>query len=117
MPEPERRLRVLAVAIGASHECALSEEGVVWCRGRGAHGELGRASTVPAPRFIRVPGLERVVSIAAGARHTCALLASEEVQCWGDNGGGQLGDGTVNDRGWPVAVLRGPGLGERLAAR
>lgn len=216
VPEPERRLRVLAVAIGASHECALSEDGLVWCRGRGAHGELGRASTTPATRFVRVPGLERVVSIAAGARHTCAvqadgtawcwgdnaqgqlgiggrapftvpsrvalpvavraivaghehtcalgeqsnvycwgantqrqlgdgsaqprtapqvvrtralvdgltagarhtcaLLASGEVQCWGDNGGGQLGDGTVRHRGWPVAVLRGPHVRERVAA-
>ncbi len=93
-PETDRWVsEVVAVAIGGGHECVLTEGGAVSCRGLGAYGELGHASTQLEPRFTEVSRLERVTSIAAGERHTCATGADGVAWCWGHNDRGQLGTG------------------------
>lgn len=94
----------IAVAIGGGHECVLTEGGAVWCRGFGAYGELGHASTQLEPRFAEVARLERVASIAAGERHTCATGADGRAWCWGHNDRGQLGTGGRSSFTAPVRV-------------
>lgn len=87
---------VVSVAIGGGHECVLTEEGQVLCRGFGAFGELGVASSDLAARFLPVSRLDTVTSIAAGERHSCAIRDDGSVWCWGDNSRGQLGTGGLS---------------------
>jgi cysteine-rich repeat protein len=91
--------RVVQLAAGRYHTCALLEIGAVRCWGDNEYGQLGYAHTYAiggdeAPSSagdVNVGG--RVVQLAAGRSHTCALLEDGAVRCWGDNRSGQLGQG------------------------
>jgi alpha-tubulin suppressor-like RCC1 family protein len=101
-PEPAR-----AVAVGASHSCAILRDGTVGCWGGNAAGQLGDPAFVGTLRATRgpVPGLSGVAELdAGGGGTTCARLASGGVRCWGVNGQGQVGDGTLVDRPAPTPV-------------
>jgi alpha-tubulin suppressor-like RCC1 family protein len=80
------------IATGFSHACALTTDGVAYCWGGGANGQLGTGrveSSLGEPT--RVATSLRFAHLAAGSAHTCALTTDGAVYCWGDNGGGQLG--------------------------
>jgi cysteine-rich repeat protein len=91
--------RVVEIAAGFMHTCALREDGAVRCWGVNWDGQLGYGHT----RLIgddETPGSVspvdvggRAVEIAAGAWHTCALLEDGAVRCWGENDVGELGYG------------------------
>jgi alpha-tubulin suppressor-like RCC1 family protein len=102
--------KVIQLAAGGRHTCALLEGGGVRCWGRNDFGQLGYgnrrtvgATWVPAAvGDVRVGG--RVVQLAAGKSHTCALLEGGRVRCWGRGDQGQLGYGSkhnVGDRQLP----------------
>ena len=91
---------ITQLALGASHACALTDAGTVYCWGQGVLGQLGQdddafmASRTP----LLVPGLSGVTQVVAGGGHTCALLDTGAIKCWGLHNEGQLGDGVpVND--------------------
>ncbi len=83
--------RVLRIAGGGEHFCALRDDGTVWCWGYNGYGQLGNGgfddpaepSTVPT----QVVGLVDAVEIAAGEYHTCARRSSGSVACWGNGFG------------------------------
>lgn len=102
-----------AVATGASHTCALLDNGIVKCWGAGSSGKLGNGSTEPSPTPVSVLGIDDAVAIAAGFLHTCALLSSGSVKCWGSSRDGQLGNGDTEDHAIPVEVVS---LGQRATA-
>lgn len=81
----------VAVAVGASHTCALLAAGTVTCWGSNTLGQLTGAA-----------GITGATAIAAGRRHTC-VLAGGAVKCWGDNGLGQLGGTPTGDVATPIA--------------
>jgi alpha-tubulin suppressor-like RCC1 family protein len=81
--------KVVQVATGAHHTCALLEGGRVRCWGHGAYGQLGfgdwrsLGNEKPPAAYGDVPVGGPVVKIAAGSNHTCALLEGGRVRCWG----------------------------------
>jgi len=109
LPSINLGVRVVQVAVGASHACAILENKTVECWGKNDYGQLGYDDTVPRgdgidrgggkglmgdslPTVNLGPG-STPVSIAAGYNHTCVLLDDKTMRCWGSNSHGQLGTG------------------------
>lgn len=117
-------LRVLQVATGWVHTCALFDTGKVRCWGLGQHGQLGNGSTedwggtaersVAKQADVRLNG--RAAQIAVGQYHTCALLEGGQVVCWGDNQYGQLGLGNTVNMGDNETALEAVNLGPNTKA-
>jgi hypothetical protein len=87
--------RAVAIAAGASHTCAVLDDGSAWCWGSDGVGQLGNDALLePATEPVRVatPGGRRVVAISAGGNSTCALLDDASAWCWGADFSGQLGN-------------------------
>ncbi len=97
--------KVVQVAAGGNHTCALLASGNVRCWGLGEHGSLGYGNknnigdkvTPASAGNVDVGG--KVVQISACNMETCALLASGNVRCWGRNDYGELGYGNTNTIG------------------
>lgn len=97
--------RVVKLALGSIHSCALFDTGEVRCWGSNSSGQLGQGNTAtigdnesPASAgTIDVGGT--VVDLAAGFNHSCALLDTGDVRCWGINNTGQLGYGNTSSIG------------------
>ena len=93
------------LAVGGGHICGLTPDGVAYCWGDNAQGQLGDGSsnTRATPTEVKAP--VRFVSISVGAAHSCALSADGSAYCWGANKFGQLGDNSLKTRTRPVLVL------------
>lgn len=95
-----------ALALGADHSCALLGEGGVKCWGDNARNQLGDGTTTARPSPVDVAGLSGAHTLTSGhGAHTCAMIEGGAVRCWGTNHLGELGDGTLDNRGAPVAVV------------
>ncbi len=90
-----------ALAAGASHTCALLDNGTVRCWGSGLLGQLGSGNQDDvgddeSPGDVDPVDLgagRTATAITAGGGHTCALLDNGAVLCWGEASVGQLGYG------------------------
>ena len=103
--EPDCKLsRVVQLAAGATHTCALFNEGNIRCWGGNRQGQLGlgNATDLSGDQPYQI-GLVKLgapaAAITAGAQHTCALMVDGSVRCWGQNDLGQLGLGNTNNIG------------------
>lgn len=91
--------KAVSVAAGDDHTCAVTDDGLVWCWGRGANGRIGSGATAnlmdePGEVPSRIDLGEPAVSVTAGYGHSCALTQGGSVRCWGLNQYGQLGTGS-----------------------
>lgn len=97
----------VAVATGASHSCALTATGSVYCWGNNSNSQAGQETTAPVPTL--VSGISNAVAITAGHDHTCALLANGEVRCWGWGYHLQLGTASGSNSYTPITVMENTG--------
>jgi alpha-tubulin suppressor-like RCC1 family protein len=101
--------RLVAVAAGDRHTCAVTAAGAVMCWGANASGQLGDGTTSDrAVPVLAMTGLgARATAVTAGGQHTCAVTDGGAARCWGDSSNGALGDGTVplGQSSAPVPVL------------
>lgn len=103
-------VRFTAVAVGHLHTCALDEEGLAWCWGYNALGQLGiydvQVTHATAPLAVLMPDGTRFSALSSRNETTCALDLFGKAWCWGSNSHGQLGIGTVaGHEGRPTAVI------------
>jgi len=96
-------VRVVRIAAGGRHTCALLDTGAVRCWGSAeqlGYGEgvdIGDSETPASAGDVNVGG--RVSEISAGRDHTCAVLITGAVRCWGRGREGQLGYGNEDSIG------------------
>jgi alpha-tubulin suppressor-like RCC1 family protein len=75
--------RFTALSVGTLHSCALDADGVAYCWGDNAFGQLGDGTQSGRPSPVRTTGRPLLRQIAAGGDHTCGLTAHGRVTCWG----------------------------------
>jgi len=101
--------RAVSITTGASHACAVLDDGRVKCWGANASGQLGLGDVndrgdQPNEMGANLPFVDLgtnapVLAMTAGSAHTCAQIGANQVKCWGANGAGQLGVGLPNSLG------------------
>ena len=90
--------RIVDVACGVLHTCALRENGEVLCWGTNEYGQLGNGSEDDSDVPVLVSNLPSTVqNIDSEYEHTCALLEGGEMMCWGHNEEGQIGESTLGE--------------------
>lgn len=116
--------KVLKIAMGAFHRCAILDNLKVKCWGWNTAGELGYEDNVTRGDdpdemgdnlpYVNLGTNAEIVDIAAatgnyfesgGVHHSCALFSTGQVKCWGANGQGQLGLGNTTSRGSTVGSM------------
>jgi hypothetical protein len=100
----------VAVAAGAYHSLAVTNDGKVWTWGDNTYGQLGNGTVGGSNnQASNVPGFSGAVAVAGGFGHSLALKSDGTVWSWGSNWFGELGNGTHSDSGVaaPVARLAG----------
>jgi alpha-tubulin suppressor-like RCC1 family protein len=95
----------IQVASGYLFNCALHEDGRVFCWGKNDKGQLGvdpaTLDWVTVP--FEIPSLAGASSVVAGNYHACAIDDAGAVVCWGWNNHGQIGNPAAPDPS-PVPV-------------
>jgi alpha-tubulin suppressor-like RCC1 family protein len=91
------------------HTCGLDTEGLAWCWGANAEGQLGDGSQVnrSIPTAV-AQGAVRFSRLAAGGGHTCGLTDTGTLYCWGGNNLGQVVPLGLPRYVTPIAVAGGP---------
>ncbi|CBJ48599.1 Tyrosine kinase, EPH (ephrin) receptor family [Ectocarpus siliculosus] len=104
-----RDQKVVAVAAGFFHTCALLYTGDVKCWGFGSNGQLGQGTNESIGNSAgtmgdNLPPIDlgtgsTAIAMSLGGTHSCAVLDDHTVKCWGGNSVGSLGLGDILNRG------------------
>lgn len=89
--------KVVALASGEDHSCAVLADGRLQCWGRNFDGQLGDGTDElrSTPVFAAVT---KVIGVALGRTHTCALREDRSVVCWGASKFSQIGVPTAGSK-------------------
>ena len=117
-------VRFVALSAGGSGAtCGLTSDGVAYCWGYDADGELGSGTRTgcysPSDAVALLPGTTNwpcsptpvpvsgglaFASLSASGFHTCGLTTGGAVYCWGSNYYGELGSRSTTNQNVPVKV-------------
>ncbi|NMB74641.1 MAG: hypothetical protein GYA21_05870 [Myxococcales bacterium] len=84
-------LKVVDIAAGHSHTCAVISDGRVLCWGNNGEGQLGIGTfgngTIPPAQVFNLAGapLAGARRVALSSKNSCALHQDNSVSCWGSN--------------------------------
>ncbi len=87
------------LSAGGLHTCGLTVDGVAYCWGDDAYGQLGNggasqnSNSPSAVDTSTMTGNKAFVELVSGINHTCGLTADGRAYCWGSDQAGQLGNG------------------------
>jgi alpha-tubulin suppressor-like RCC1 family protein len=97
---------VVAIASGAVHSMATTDEGQLYAWGCGESGQLGHGdrNNCFVPRLVEALEGQRVSAVATGEDHSVVMTESGEVFTFGEGKLGQLGHGEVEFELAPRAV-------------
>jgi len=95
--------------VAASHTCALTVDGAVYCWGYTAEQPDGTDRLVATPTPVEAPsGIAfQSLSVSKVEDVTCGIATTGAAYCWGENDHGQLGDGTTTSHPAPTLVAGG----------
>ena len=92
-------LPVQSVCMGYDYLCAVTNTGVIGCRGRNDAGTLGDGGTTGSNTYKIVPLVPPAAGVACGEAFACAWTPAGDVWCWGKDHVGELGRGPVASGG------------------
>ena len=76
--------RIIAIAAGYAHTCAVTSSGRVRCWGDNEYSQLGDGTTTDSHLPVDVAGIAGgAIALAAGVSQSCALMSGGGVKCWG----------------------------------
>ena len=96
----------IKIIAAATHNCALTTGGDVWCWGYGGEGQLNTTiseSLTP----INIALGTTATALALGSYFSCVITTAGGVKCWGRNTAGEMGRGNTTT---PATVGDVPGL-------
>lgn len=110
--------RVVGLALGWRHACAVTSGGDAFCWGSNEEGQLGLGATTGAkvsrPSLVQLPG--KVTQLVASLTGTCALLEGGDVYCWGEHWTREPGESPKRTAWWPKLVTMARGSRQLSAA-
>ena len=89
------------IAAGSQHACGIATDGLAYCWGENAVGQLGNGSSDRAVEPVPVLGAEQMLDIDADFAVTCAIRVDGTAACWG---AGNLGNATIHESHQPLGV-------------
>ncbi len=103
-PTPLGKVRF--VTGGERAQCALAENGKVYCWGDIFIGDFNGQTIdhLPAPSPFSIEASGEIASVAVGRYFTCLLGTAGDVRCFGLNDKGQLGIGSTEKKYLPTTV-------------
>ncbi len=100
---------VKKLSLGSEFSCAILDNDLVKCWGRGGAGRTGLELTSAIGdeplemgdnlNYIDLGTGHTAKDISLGSSHACVILDDDRVKCWGDANYGKLGYGNTNDLG------------------
>jgi alpha-tubulin suppressor-like RCC1 family protein len=107
--------KIISIAAGGYHTCAVTSQGGIKCWGDNQAGALGNNAYKYGGQLtpVDVIGLTNNVStITAANGRTCALTENGEAKCWGSGFFGELGNGETD---WSLTPVNVKGLTNPVA--
>lgn len=95
------------ISVGASHSCAVHQDGTISCWGSNGYGELGNGVTsdhADSAEPVKVLGIADATTVATSGWHACALHSGGNISCWGNNENGQLASEQPDYSATPIQI-------------
>lgn len=91
--------KIVKIFVAQYHTCALSDDGLVYCWGSNANGQLGRGTTGDGPSNAYPAQVQgalagKVVTDIGGTNNVSCAIADGKIYCWGSNVDGMSGVNT-----------------------
>ena len=85
--------KIVKIFVAQYHSCALSQDGLMYCWGYNATGQLGNNSTTDSAVPVQVAGslAGKTITDIGGSNNVSCAIAEGKIYCWGTNISGLTG--------------------------